>query len=246
MSTKLLVYPGRACRRHQRLSDPPGREGVVDATIIEQHGDLLAAVAAALVNPVNTRGVMGKGLALRFKQAYPEMFAGYRAAAAQGEVRLGRMHVRATGLAEGPRYVVGFPTKDHWRSRSRLGHIDSGLLDLVRVVEELGIGSIAVPALGCGLGGLAWSDVEPRIRAALAPVPGLTVLLFPPVPRPAEVGAQRPLVGRPGVTAGREAGGVTRGRVDRTAPVGRLWRLDRPSVPGFGGGVPARAGVRCR
>jgi O-acetyl-ADP-ribose deacetylase (regulator of RNase III) len=145
------------------------------------HGDLLAAEADALVNAVNTRGVMGKGLAAQFKAAHPAMFDAYAAAARAGELCLGRMHVWPTGARDGPRYVVNFPTKDHWRSRSRLGDIESGLADLVRVAVELRLRSIAVPPLGCGHGGLDWADVEPLIRRELGALPGVEVLLYPPV-----------------------------------------------------------------
>lgn len=144
-------------------------------------GDLLDADADALVNTVNTRGVMGKGLAAQFKLSYPEMFAAYAADARAGGLRLGRMHVWPTGLSAGPRYVVNFPTKDHWRSRSQLGDIETGLADLVRVTRELGLRSLAVPPLGCGHGGLDWAEVEPLIRRDLGGLPGVEVLLYPPV-----------------------------------------------------------------
>lgn len=154
-------------------------------TITESTGDLLEADVDALVNTVNTVGVMGKGLALQFRRAYPAMYAAYKSAAKAGEVRLGRMHVWPTGTATGPRYIINFPTKRHWRSRSQIQDIDAGLEDLVRVVRDLGITSLAVPPLGCGNGGLDWREVEPRIRAALAPLgPDVRVLLFPPTTAP--------------------------------------------------------------
>lgn len=143
-------------------------------------GDLLGADVDALVNTVNTVGVMGKGIALQFKRAYPVMFKDYQRAAKQGRLELGRVHVWETGALDGPRYIINFPTKGHWRSVSKLRDIESGLADLVRVVKELGVRSVAVPPLGCGHGGLRWSDVEPRIRAAFAGVPDIDVQLFPP------------------------------------------------------------------
>lgn len=122
--------------------------------IKEVQGNLLAADVDALVNTVNTVGVMGKGIALQFKKAYPDMFRAYQAAAKAGDLRIGHMHVWETGLLSGPRFIVNFPTKKHWRQPSRLEEVADGLQDLKRVVRELGITSIALPPLGCGNGGL--------------------------------------------------------------------------------------------
>ncbi|MEU7994031.1 macro domain-containing protein [Micromonospora sp. NPDC049060] len=143
-----------------------------------RHGDLLDADVEALVNPVNTVGVMGKGLALAFKRAHPANFTAYRAACAAGTVRLGRMFVYDSGTPGRHRYVVNFPTKGHWRSPSRLADIESGLPDLVRVLRDNRIGSVAVPALGCGNGGLDWADVRPLVETALAELPGVQVCLY--------------------------------------------------------------------
>ncbi|GAB4587633.1 macro domain-containing protein [Nocardia sp. IFM 10818] len=149
--------------------------------IREEHGDLLRAEADALVNPVNTVGVMGKGLALQFKRAYPEMFRAYERAAKSGQVRVGEMFAWETGVPDGPRFIVNFPTKRHWRSASRLSDIEAGLADMVAVIEKLGIRSIAVPPLGCGLGGLDWGEVAPLIERALGPVADtVDVLVYPP------------------------------------------------------------------
>ena len=148
--------------------------------ITELSGDILAADVEALVNAVNTAGVMGKGLALQFKRAYPEMFADYARAAAAGELVPGRVHVWETGLPSSPRFVLNVPTKRHWRSPSSLEIVEAGLQDLARVVRERGIRSVAVPALGCGLGGLTWGEVRPRIETALAPLDDVDVLLFGP------------------------------------------------------------------
>ncbi|GAA0729977.1 macro domain-containing protein [Dactylosporangium roseum] len=152
--------------------------------ITQAHGNLLDADVEALVNTVNCAGVMGKGIALQFKRAYPAMFREYARAAESGEVTLGRMHVWRTGLLAGPRFVINFPTKGHWRARSSLVDIDNGLTDLVRVLEELNIKSVAIPPLGCGNGGLEWTDVEPMIRTALVAVPHVDVVLYPPGPAP--------------------------------------------------------------
>lgn len=152
--------------------------------IVEARGNLLEADVEALVNTVNTVGVMGKGLALQFRRAYPAMFSAYERASKSGEVRLGHMHVWPIDAATGPRFVINFPTKGHWRSPSRLEDIESGLDDLVRVIRDLGIGSVAVPPLGCGNGGLDWRDVEPLIRSAFARLDDVQVLLYPPGPAP--------------------------------------------------------------
>lgn len=144
------------------------------------HGNLLDADVEALVNAVNTVGVMGKGIALAFRHAYPENYLAYRRACSSGELRLGRVHVHDHGEVSRHRYVVNFPTKGHWRSASRLPDIEAGLRDLVRVVGELSVSSLAVPALGCGNGGLAWSDVRPAIESAFEGLPGVRVNLYAP------------------------------------------------------------------
>jgi O-acetyl-ADP-ribose deacetylase (regulator of RNase III) len=146
-------------------------------------GNLLAADVDALVNTVNGEGVMGKGLALQFKRAFPDSFAAYRRACEAGEVVPGRMHV-VQRLAS-PRFIINFPTKARWRHPSKLSYIRDGLRDLVAQVRALGITSIAVPPLGCGLGGLAWSDVRPLIIQAFEELPQVRVVLFEPADAPA-------------------------------------------------------------
>lgn len=148
------------------------------------HGNLLEADAEALVNPVNCVGVMGKGLALHFKEVFPENFHVYERACRAGEVKPGHMLIVPTGASHGPKYIVNFPTKRHWRGSSRIEDIDAGLGALVPEIRRLGITSIAVPPLGCGLGGLRWEDVRPRIEAALGQLSGVRVLLFSPEPAP--------------------------------------------------------------
>jgi O-acetyl-ADP-ribose deacetylase (regulator of RNase III) len=153
--------------------------------IEEAKGNLLEADAEALVNTVNTVGHMGKGIALQFKQAYPQNFLAYARAVKRGEVQAGRMFVVPTGFVTNPRYIINFPTKRHWRGRSCIEDIDSGLEALVGEIRRLGIRSIAVPPLGCGNGGLDWRDVEPRIHRALADLDDVRVLLFAPRGAPA-------------------------------------------------------------
>jgi O-acetyl-ADP-ribose deacetylase (regulator of RNase III) len=142
-------------------------------------GNLLDSDVDALVNTVNTKGVMGKGVALQFRRAFPANYEAYRKACAADEVQLGRMFVFHTGQLARPRLIVNFPTKGHWKSRSRLSDIEEGLCDLRRVLIEQEVNSLALPPLGCGLGGLSWSQVRPRIEQALADLP-VRILVFEP------------------------------------------------------------------
>lgn len=143
-------------------------------------GDILQADTEALVNTVNCVGVMGKGLALQFKKAFPANFEEYEDACEAGEVELGKMFVHETGQLTNPKYIINFPTKDHWRSDSRLEDIEEGMDALVAVVERLGIKSIAIPPLGCGLGGLDWEDVRECVFTAFEDVSDVEVLLYQP------------------------------------------------------------------
>lgn len=148
--------------------------------ITQATGNLLEAPAEALVNTVNTVGVMGKGVALQFKRAFPENFAAYEKACKAGEVQPGRMFIFKTHALCGPRYIINFPTKRHWRGPSRMEDIEAGLRALVTEVRRLGIRSIAMPPLGCGNGGLDWTEVRPRIEQAFAELPEVQALLFAP------------------------------------------------------------------
>jgi len=143
-------------------------------------GNLLEADAEALVNTVNCVGIMGKGIALQFKQAFPENFAYYEKICKAGQMQVGRVLIFETGNLINPKYIVNFPTKRHWKGKSRLEDIEAGLVDLTKQIRRLGIRSIAIPPLGAGLGGLNWSDVKTRIEAAFADLPDVRVLLFEP------------------------------------------------------------------
>jgi len=145
-------------------------------------GDILAEDAEALVNTVNCVGVMGRGVALQFKKAFPENFRAYARACQGGEVKLGAMFVFETGTLTNPRTIINFPTKRHWRGNSRIEAVEAGLKDLVCVVNARGIRSMAVPPLGCGLGGLDWKIVRPRIEEALGSLNSLEVVVFEPRP----------------------------------------------------------------
>jgi len=148
--------------------------------IDEGKGNLLQAEAEALVNTVNCVGFMGKGIALQFKQAFPENYEAYHRACEAGEVRPGRMFIFKTGSMVNPKYIINFPTKRHWRGDSKIEDIEAGLKALSEEVRRLGIKSIAVPPLGCGLGGLSWSVVGPMITKAFSQLPDVHVLLFAP------------------------------------------------------------------
>ena len=148
--------------------------------ITRASGDLLKADAEGVVNAVNCVGVMGRGIALQFKRAFPQNFKVYQAACKRHEVQPGKMLVVETGQLTHPRYIVNFPTKRHWRGPSRLDDSELGLAALAAEVRRLGIRSIAVPPLGCGLGGLDWSAVRPRVERAFAASPDVEVLLFEP------------------------------------------------------------------
>lgn len=154
-------------------------------TITVKQGDLLKEEVDAIINTVNCVGVMGKGIALQFKQKWPENFKAYVKACKENEVHTGRMFVHNLGkLAGKPYFIINFPTKDHWRSPSKIEFIDSGLRDLVRVIRENDIRSIAMPPLGCGNGGLDWADVKPLIERWMGEVPNVDVHLFEPVGAP--------------------------------------------------------------
>jgi O-acetyl-ADP-ribose deacetylase (regulator of RNase III) len=143
-------------------------------------GNLLDARVEALVNTVNTVGVMGKGIALMFKEQYGRNFDLYAAACKAKKVKVGQMFVTETGELDGPRWIINFPTKDHWKGNSRLEWVESGLEDLKRVLRERKIRSVAIPPLGAGNGGLDWPTVKARIDAALSELEDVEVVVFEP------------------------------------------------------------------
>ena len=167
-------------------------------------GDIFIEDAEALVNSVNCVGVMGRGIALQFKNMYPANFNSYAAACKREEVQPGRMFVFETGQITNPRYIINFPTKRHWRGKSRLEDIESGLETLVREIRERGIGSIAIPPLGSDLGGLKWHDVRPLIEAALHELEEVQVIVFEPGSAPSD-GRPNRSTDVPEMTAGRAA-----------------------------------------
>jgi O-acetyl-ADP-ribose deacetylase (regulator of RNase III) len=166
-------------------------------------GDILQADAEALVNTVNCVGIMGRGIALQFKQAFPENFKAYEAACARNEVQPGRMLVFETGFLANPKYIINFPTKRHWRGKSRIEDIDAGLKALADEIRKRDIRSIAVPPLGSGLGGLDWTEVRPRIEAALGKL-DVHAIVFEPHASP-EPQRMKRAAKVPSMTEGRAA-----------------------------------------
>ncbi len=164
--------------------------------------NLFHAKVDALVNTVNTVGVMGKGIALQFKRTYPDNFKAYARACKAGEVVIGKMFTFDRGELSTPRFIINFPTKQHWRSPSRLEYIESGLVDLMHEIKRLGITSVAMPALGCSNGGLEWADVKPRITDAFNDMPEVRVLLYEPQEHKVPVNLGKPKK-KPNLSLGR-------------------------------------------
>src|ERR1700733_3871817 len=167
-------------------------------------GDILADDAEALVNTVNCVGIMGRGIALQFKNAFPKNFEVYEQACNRQEIQPGRMFVYENDSLTDPRFIINFPTKRHWRGKSRIEDIESGLVALVEEIKSREIRSIAIPPLGAGLGGLNWNEVRPRIEKALKGIDGLIVRVYEPNggPTAQEKASSRPV---PKMTAGRAA-----------------------------------------
>lgn len=141
-------------------------------------GNLFESPAQTLVNTVNTVGAMGKGIALQFKQYFPEMFEEYRRLCEDGQLQIGTLHLYQTRHKK----ILNFPTKQEWRRPSKLEYIERGLETFVRIYRDAGIHSVAFPPLGCGNGELDYADVRPLMEQYLAPLP-IPVYLYPPLPR---------------------------------------------------------------
>ncbi len=145
------------------------------------NGNIFESNAMALVNTVNTEGIMGKGLALQFKSRFPENFRAYKKACDANAVALGHMFIYETGSLIGPRYIINFPTKDKWRNRSLMSSIRDGLVALAEEIKAKGITSVAIPPLGCGLGGLPWHDVKVEMERALGHLQDVDIQVFEPL-----------------------------------------------------------------
>ena len=146
---------------------------------IFKRGDIFEENVTAIVNPVNCVGVMGKGLALEFKKRFPANYQAYQEACSNSLVVLGRVYIFKTNSIHGLKYILNFPTKHHWKDRSRIKDIENGLNDLMGVLLEFEIGSVAIPALGCGLGGLDWKDVSKLIEETFSDV-NKKIIVFEP------------------------------------------------------------------
>jgi len=143
-------------------------------------GNLLQANAEALVNTVNTVGVMGKGIALQFKEKFQENYKIYKQAVDQNLVAVGKVLTVPTNRMDGVKWIINFPTKKHWRQPSKLDYISTGLDNLAKVIEEKNIQSIAMPPLGCGNGGLEWSVVKPLIERKLLHLKDVEIIIYEP------------------------------------------------------------------
>jgi O-acetyl-ADP-ribose deacetylase (regulator of RNase III) len=155
-------------------------------------GDILKADAEALVNTVNCVGIMGRGIALQFRKAFPENFKVYKAVCDAGQVKPGTIFVHDLNRISNPRFIINFPTKRHWKSNSRIEDIQLGLKDLITVVQKHKIRLIAIPPLGYGLGGLNWQEVRPLVTQAFQILPDVTVLLFEPTGAPKAAAMLKP------------------------------------------------------
>jgi O-acetyl-ADP-ribose deacetylase (regulator of RNase III) len=147
-------------------------------------GDLLLEDVDALVNAVNCVGIMGRGIALQFKKKFPQNYVAYEKACNEKEIVPGRVFVHETGSLLNPRLIINFPTKRHWRNPSLLEDIEAGLKDLVRVIRDYHIQSIALPPLGCGLGGLSWNSVRALMENWLGKLSDVHIVIFKPVNTP--------------------------------------------------------------
>ena len=168
--------------------------------MIEYHtGDILKADVEVLVNTVNCVGIMGRGIALQFKNRFPENFRAYKSACERHEVRPGEVFVFETGQLINPQLIINFPTKRHWRGKSRIEDIDSGLEALVNEIRNRGIRSVAIPPLGSGLGGLNWLTVRRLIEDAFRGTENTRIMVFEPTSDPVQTSSRDV----PAMTAGR-------------------------------------------
>ncbi|MCT7636407.1 type II toxin-antitoxin system antitoxin DNA ADP-ribosyl glycohydrolase DarG [Aliarcobacter butzleri] len=166
-----------------------------------KNGDILREDVEAIVNTVNCVGIMGRGLALQFKNKFPQNFKEYQLACTNKEVQLGKMFVHQTGQLINPKYIINFPTKGHWKQNSKIEDISNGLDDLITIIEKYSIKSIAIPPLGSGLGGLDWKMVKKLIEEKLKNI-NCTVMLFEPLEQKIEKSNTKEI---PKMTAGRAA-----------------------------------------
>ena len=184
-------------------------------------GNILHDQSDAIINTVNTVGVMGRGLALQFKKAFPENFAAYKKACDNNELITGKVLSVSLNSMSPPYYIINFPTKSHWKGKSRLEYIEQGLDDLLLETDRLALTSVAVPALGSGLGGLPWNEVRTLIEEKLASRPDIEWRVYPPQPAP-DAKTMTDRTSRPGMTPGRAA---VLGAIERYKSTGFDYRL---------------------
>lgn len=151
---------------------------------LKKKGDLLKENVDAIVNTVNCVGIMGKGIALQFKMAYPANFKEYKKACDTNEIKIGKMFVTEQPDLFKNKLIINFPTKNHWRGKSKIDYIENGLDDLKSVIQQYNITSIAIPPLGCGLGGLDWNTVKDTIFNKLGDLDHIHIILYEPSQSP--------------------------------------------------------------
>lgn len=184
-------------------------------------GNILHDQSDAIVNTVNTVGVMGKGLALQFKKAFPENFIAYKKACDNNELSTGKVLSVSLNSINPPYCIINFPTKSHWKASSRLEYIEQGLDDLLHETDRLELKSVAIPALGSGLGGLPWNDVRDLIEEKLSSKPDIEWRIYPPQSAP-DAKAMTDRTSRPRMTPGRAA---VLGMIERYKSTGFDYRL---------------------
>src|SRR6266850_2858816 len=211
------------------------------STVTVRTGDLLGSKAQTLVNTVNTVGIMGKGVALQFREAFPEMYKDYVSRCEAGLVKLGEPYLYKRVV---PPWILNFPTKQHWRSVARLHDIELGLEHLKRHYREWGITSLAVPPLGCGLGGLEWRIVGPVLYRHLLEL-RIPVELYAPFGTPhdeLQLGSDAPAAPAPRVEAAWVALVEILRRVEERPyhwPVGRI-AFQKIAYFATAAGIPTR------
>lgn len=172
--------------------------------IVFKTGNILNEDAEALVNTVNCVGVMGRGIALQFKNTFPENYKEYADACKKGILQPGRMFIHEIDNLTSPKYIINFPTKRHWRGKSRIEDIESGLAALADEIKKRNIKSIAIPPLGSGLGGLNWSQVRQRIVDSLEQLDAVRIIVFEPSGAPEQKTISH-ITKVPNMTPGRAA-----------------------------------------
>ena len=143
-------------------------------------GNILTETTEAIVNTVNCVGVMGRGIALQFKKIFPDNYIAYAKACKDNEVCIGKMFIYENKEKDVPKYIINFPTKRHWKTKSQMQDIESGLVALKNEIKTRQIKSIAIPPLGCGLGGLRWLDVRKKIEDTFIDMQDIEVIIYEP------------------------------------------------------------------